>query len=114
MFFIKTIFTRYFYGGLLRNADTPVATGRLVPYLVLNVESKEDSDRQQIFNKEEEAVVVNLVKAVNQICGKTPSIGIITFYNRQRQNISLQLQKEKLNCQDEIKVNTVDAFQVRS
>ena len=105
---------RYFYGSLLHNGETPVTTGRLVPYLLLHVESEEVSDRQQIFNREEELVIIDLVRAATDICGRTPKIGIITFYNRQKQNIALHLQKERLNSDDNIKVSTVDAFQVSS
>ena len=86
-------------------------TGRLVPYIVLNVERQADHERGNFYNKVEETVIIDLVKAASKICGKTPRTGIITYYNRQKQNISLRLKNEKLDKEDRIKVNTVDAFQ---
>ena len=86
-------------------------TGRLVPYLVLNVESQAENDRGNFYNKSEETVIIDLVKAASQICGKTPRTGIITYYNRQKENITRRLMNENLNIEDRIKVNTVDAFQ---
>ena len=103
--------SRYFYGGLLDNGAIPVKTGRLVPYLVLNVERTAEHERGNFFNKTEETVIIDLVKAASNICGKTPRTGIITYYNRQKQNIIQKLKNEKLNTEDRIKVNTVDAFQ---
>ena len=82
-----------------------------MPYLVINVERQAENERGNFFNKTEETVVIDLVKAASNICGKTPRIGIITFYNRQKQNILLRLKNEKLDTEDRIKVNTVDAFQ---
>ena len=66
---------------------------------------------ENFFNKTEETVIIDLVKAASNICGKTPRTGIITYYNRQKQNIIQKLKNEKLNTEDRIKVNTVDAFQ---
>ena len=86
-------------------------TGRLVPYIVLNVERQADHERGNFYNKVEETVIIDLVKAASKICGKTPRTGIITYYNRQKQNISLRLKDENLDKEDRITVNTVDAFQ---
>ena len=86
-------------------------TGRLVPYLVLNVERQAENDRGNFYNKAEESVIIDLVKAAREIYGKTPRTGIITYYNRQKQNIDLRLKNENLDTEDRIKVNTVDAFQ---
>ena len=85
--------------------------GKLVPYLVINVERQAENERGNFFNKTEETVIIDLVKAASEICGKTPRTGIITFYNRQKQNIHLRLKNENLDTEDRIKVNTVDAFQ---
>ena len=97
--------------NLLNNGDNPVKPGKLVPYLVLNVERHAENDRGNFYNRTEEAVIIDLVKAASKICGKTPRIGIITYYNRQKQNITLKLKNENLNKEDRIRVDTVDAFQ---
>ena len=65
---------------------------RVVPFLFLNVESKAVMEKGNCFNKEEEKVIIQLVKSIKEIHGKTPNMGIITFYAKQKQNISLELQ----------------------
>ena len=75
-------------------------TGRLVPYIVLNVERQADHERGNFYNKAEETVIIDLVKAASKICGKTPRTGIITYYNRQKQNISLRLKNENLDKEE--------------
>ena len=82
---------RYFYGGVLKNGEMK-NDGRVVPFLFLNVESEAVMERGNCFNKEEEKVVIQLVKSIREIYGKTPNMGIITFYAKQKQNISLELQ----------------------
>ena len=62
------------------------------------------------YNKSEERVIINLVKTIRDINGKTPNIGVITFYSKQKTNISLELQNQRL-AGPRIAVNTVDGFQ---
>jgi len=98
---------RYFYGGILENGDLAVEE-KLAPFIVLNVESEAVIERGNCYNKEEERVIIKLVKCLKKMHGRTPEIGIITFYSKQKQNLSLALQNERL---DRILVNTVDGFQ---
>ena len=67
-------------------------------------------EKGNCYNKMEENVVIELVKAIKEVHGKQPNMGIITFYSKQRQNISLELQNQKLST-SKIVVNTVDGFQ---
>ena len=101
---------KYFYGGIL-NTGTSKMENKLVPYLFLDVEGEAVTERGNCCNKSEERVIIDLVKTIRDIHGKTPNMGIITFYSKQKTNISLELQNQKLNSA-RIAVNTVDGFQV--
>ena len=94
----------------MENGDLAVEE-KLAPFIVLNVESEAVIERGNCYNREEERVIIKLVKCLKKMHGRTPEIGIITFYSKQKQNLSLALQNERL---DRILVNTVDGFQVRS
>jgi len=60
------------------------------------------------WNKEEEKVVISTIQAVKAMVGDKLSIGVITFYAKQKQNISLEVQNRRLT---NVVVNTVDGFQ---
>jgi len=100
---------KYFYGGVL-NTGTSKMENKLVPYLFLDVEGEAVTERGNCSNKSEEKVIIDLVKMIRDIHGKSPNMGIITFYSKQKTNISLELQNQKLNSA-RIAVNTVDGFQ---
>ena len=59
-------------------------------------------------NKAEEGVVIKIIEVVRKMMGYNPSIGVITFYAKQKQVIHLEVQNKKLG---DIVVNTVDGFQ---
>merc|ERR1719427_1573205 len=60
------------------------------------------------WNKKEEKAIINIIQAIRELLGDKPSIGVITFYAKQRQNISLEVQNKRLS---NIEVNTEDEFQ---
>ena len=93
----------------MKNGDTKTDL-KIVPYLVLDVEGEAVIDRGNCHNKTEEKIVIDIVKSLRDIHGKTPNMGIITFYSKQKQNISLELQNQKLDSA-RVVVNTVDGFQ---
>ena len=98
---------RYFYGGLLASGDQ-ARDSKLAPYTVLHVPGVATVEGGNCWNKEEVTVVIRVIQAVRDIVGTTPSVGVITFYTKQRQHISLEVQNKKLT---DIVVNTVDGFQ---
>ena len=59
-------------------------------------------------NKAEVGVVIKIIEVVREMMGYKPSIGVITFYAKQKQVIHLEVQNKKLG---DIVVNTVDGFQ---
>ena len=80
----------------------------LAPYTVMHVQGVARVEGGNCWNKEEVNVVIKAIQSVREILGNKPSIGVITFYAKQRQNISLEVQNKKLT---NIVVNTVDGFQ---
>jgi superfamily I DNA and/or RNA helicase len=98
---------RYFYGGLL-NCGEQARDSLLAPYTVMNVHEVARTEGGICWNKDEVGVVIRIIEAVREMLVHKPSIGVITFYAKQRQNISLEVQNKKLN---NIVVNTVDGFQ---
>ena len=84
---------------------------KIVPFLLIHVDAEAVIERGNCHNKKEQEVIIDLVKAVKEINGKTPNTGIITFYSKQKTNIYLELENEKLNKSKKIVVNTVDGFQ---
>merc|ERR1719427_1064124 len=60
------------------------------------------------WNKEEERIVIAAIQTIKYLVGDKLSIGVITFYAKQRQNISLEVQNKRLS---NVVVNTVDGFQ---
>ena len=84
---------------------------KIVPFLLIHVDAEAVIERGNWHNKKEQEVIIELVKAVKEINGKTPNTGIITFYSKQKTNIYLELENQKLNKSKKIVVNTVDGFQ---
>ncbi|XP_023349496.1 putative regulator of nonsense transcripts 1, partial [Eurytemora carolleeae] len=99
---------RYFYGGELRTG----CQGRdsvLAPYTILNYAYPETSERGSLSNAGECQLAVEVAETVQQLTRANPvSIGIITFYNKQKANISLEIQTRRIHGVD---VNTVDGYQ---
>ena len=100
---------RYFYGGVLKNGDTKYES-KVIPFLLLHVDGNAVIEKGNCFNKSEEMVIIDLIKTMRDINGKTPNLGVITFYSKQKTNISLELQNQRL-AGARIAVNTVDGFQ---
>eukprot|EP00092_Neocalanus_flemingeri_P033322 GFUD01036237.1.p1 GENE.GFUD01036237.1~~GFUD01036237.1.p1 ORF type:complete len:1656 (+),score=684.01 GFUD01036237.1:182-4969(+) len=98
---------RYFYGGLLTSGGQ-ARESKLAPYTVMHVQGVAKVEKGNCWNKEEAEVVIKIIQAVRETLGTKPSIGVITFYAKQRQNISLEVQNKKMN---NVVVNTVDGFQ---
>ena len=80
----------------------------LAPYTVMHVQGVATLEKGNCWNKKEAEVVMKVITAVREVLGNEPSIGVITFYAKQRQNISLEVQNKKLS---NVAVNTVDGFQ---
>ena len=85
--------------------------GRVAAYTVLNVAGQARQEAGSWHNSKEAAAVLEAVRVVRALAGHEPSVGVITFYRGQKQNLSLALQENRLSTG--ITVNTVDAFQVR-
>ena len=98
---------RFFYGGELQlgeqKRDSPVA-----PYTILHVDGISKSEGGNCSNKDEVAVVMRVLDTLKKILGGKRSVGVITFYAKQKQILSLEVQNKKL---DNVIVNTVDGFQ---
>ena len=98
---------RYFYGGLLHSGgqtrDTVVA-----PYTVMHMPGVATTEGGNTSNKEEVGVVIKIIEVLRKMVGHIPSIGVITFYAKPKQVISLEVQTKKLG---NIVVNTVDGIQ---
>jgi len=98
---------RYFYGGRLVTGPQDRGSS-LAPYTVIQVRGEARQQGGHCWNKQEEMVVIETILAVKALVGDNMSIGVITFYAKQKQNISLEVQNRRLN---NIVVNTVDGFQ---
>jgi len=98
---------RYFYGGLLTSGGQ-TRDSMMAPYTVMHVQGVAKVEGGNCWNKKEEKAIINIIQAIRELLGDKPSIGVITFYAKQRQNISLEVQNKKLS---NIIVNTVDGFQ---
>jgi superfamily I DNA and/or RNA helicase len=106
---------RYIYGGELRPGDQE-RESLLAPYTILNLVSPQTSDKgaQSKSNQGECTLAVQVADTVRRLTRSNPlSIGIITFYAKQKAIISLELQnrlgrRESGPCID---VNNVDGFQ---
>lgn len=98
---------RYFYGGRL-NTGPQERGSNLAPYTVIQVKGEAKQQGGHCWNKQEERVIIETIMAIKEIVGDKMSIGVITFYAKQKQNISLEIQNRRLN---NIVVNTVDGFQ---
>ena len=93
----------------MKNGDTKHES-KIVPFLLLHLSGNAVIEKGNCFNKSEESVIIDLIKTMRDINGKTPNLGVITFYSKQKTNISLELQNQKL-AGARVVVNTVDGFQ---
>merc|ERR1719318_722722 len=89
---------RYFYGGKLQYGGQD-RTSCLPPYTVLHVAGGAT---------QEEKVVIATIQAIKAMVGDKLSIGVITFYAKQKQNLNLEILNRRMV---NIVVNTVDGFQ---
>ena len=97
----------YFYDGKLRDGAPVIQTG-LNPLLLINVAGEmEQTENHGVFNKTEEICTLAAVEAV-QCINQRLSIGVITFYKKQKENITRGLTGRLKDCD---KVDTVDGFQ---
>jgi len=114
---IMTWPNRRFYGGKLRQGDQNRKFG-LTNYKVLCLEdSSEDvAEGSSTCNYEEARFVASLTQYIRDyLAGKNEkkSIGIITFYNKQKTEIMKALRNLNVSYGDDnlISVRTVDGFQ---
>jgi len=98
---------KYFYGGNLHYGGQDRASC-LPPYTVLGVVGETKQQGGHCWNLQEQVVVMATVQAIKSMVGDKFTIGIVTFYAKQKQNIILEVQNKRLN---NIVVNTVDGFQ---
>jgi len=98
--------SKYFYGGSLQQGCKDRETD-LPPYTVINVSSNESHKAEQCWNVLEEKVVIELIKILKAKVSEM-SIGVITYYGRQKRNIMNIVSNKKLS---NVAVNTVDGFQ---
>ena len=101
---------RYFYGGKLSHG----ATGRdkasyLTPFTLCDVVGETKQAGSGIWNKVEVKVVMSAIEAVQFLAKEKLSIGVITFYARQKQHILAEVNSRRLG--HNTSVNTVDGFQ---
>jgi len=103
---------RYFYGGQISQGATSISTCGLSPYTLINTTTPEKEEKGAICNIGEVNLCMDIVETVTNIIRtskrKNASIGIITFYSKQKTLLALELQNRKLK---DVEVNTVDGFQ---
>ena len=100
---------RYFYGGKLSHgASGGDRAGYLTPFTLCDVVGETQQAGGGSWNKVEEKVVMAAIEAVQFLAREQLSIGVITFYARQKQNILAEVSRRRL---DHTAVNTVDGFQ---
>ena len=98
---------KYFYGGNLHYGGQDRASC-LPPYTVLGVAGETKQLGGHCWNLQEQVVVMATVEAIKSLVGDKFTIGIVTFYAKQKQNIILEVQNRRFT---NIVVNTVDGFQ---
>jgi len=98
---------RYFYGGKLQYGGQD-RTSCLPPYTVLHVAGEARQQGGHCWNTQEEKVVIATIQAIKAMVGDKLSIGVITFYAKQKQNLNLEILNRRMA---NIVVNTVDGFQ---
>jgi len=103
--------SRYFYGGQLI-AGSQNRTSPLAPYTVFESTATEMYKNGQIWNEVEAKHVAQIVSVVRRMT-KSLSVGVITYYQKQKSVISLELQNKRISTEgpDSVNVNTVDGFQ---
>jgi len=104
---IATWPSRYFYGGKLTYGGQDRASC-LPPYTVLEVAGETRQQGGHCWNQQEQVVVMDTIHAIKALVGDKLTIGVITFYAKQKQNLNLEIQKKRIS---NIVVNTVDGFQ---
>jgi len=98
---------RYFYGGLVKSGDQN-RTSVVAPFTVIHVQGEATMEGGNCYNRMEVGEVMKVIEVLREMLGQKPSVGVITFYAKQKQLLSLEMQTKKL---DNIVVNTVDGFQ---
>ena len=78
---------RYFYGGKLSHAAPTPASRQLLPYSVVDVQGETLKTDGAVSNKQEERVVMSCIETIRSMVASEISIGVITFYSKQKQNI---------------------------
>lgn len=117
---------KYFYGALLKSTQQD-RTCPLASYKLLNLNtSTEEQIGGNIWNYREALMVARLtqiIKAKLEKCNELKSIGVLTFYAKQRNHLSLELQQRGIKVADDkhnsneppspqsVVVRTVDGFQ---
>ena len=102
---------RYFYGGKLSHGSSGSKCNYLIPFTLCNVVGETRQAGGGSWNKVEEKVVMAAIEAVKFLTEEKraeQSIGVITFYAKQKQNILAEVNRRRL---EKTTVNTVDGFQ---
>ena len=98
----------YFYGGKLSHAAPTPASRQLLPYSVVDVQGETLKTDGAVSNKQEERVVMSCIETIRSMVASEISIGVITFYSKQKQNIIGEVMRRRIV---NVAVNTVDGFQ---
>ena len=99
---------RYFYGGKLSHAAPSPASRQLLPYSVVDVQGETLKTDGAVSNKQEERGVMSCIETIRSMVASEISIGVITFYSKQKQNIIGEVMRRRIV---NVAVNTVDGFQ---
>ena len=79
----------------------------VAPYTVMHIKEGVIKKESSSSDKREVGMIIRVIEVLRGMVGEKPSIGVITFFTKQKQLISLEVQTKKLN---NIMVNTVEGF----
>ena len=80
----------------------------MLPYSVVDVQGETLKTDGAVCNKQEERVVMSCIETIRSMVASEISIGVITFYSKQKQNIIGEVMRRRIV---NVAVNTVDGFQ---
>ncbi|WP_100964513.1 hypothetical protein KVD41_02585 [Helicobacter pylori] len=80
----------------------------------INVEKEHQLEKTSSYNKDQVQKIIELLEQINRALNQRKirkTIGIITPYNAQKRRLRLEVEKYGFKNFDELKIDTVDAFQ---
>ncbi|GAA7283347.1 hypothetical protein HpCK44_04520 [Helicobacter pylori] len=80
----------------------------------INVEGEHKLEKTSSYNKNQVQKIIELLEQINRVLNQRKirkTIGIITPYNAQKRRLRLEVEKYGFKNFDELKIDTVDAFQ---